>query len=172
MRVFSILAGAGLSFALLAAPAPRRAPGFSLPDSNNGQQDLADYRGKFVIVELMRTNCPHCVPFSRILEQVKTRYGGKVVVLSIAPAPDNPTTVAKFVVENKLTYPILYDCGQVAYSYVRTAAIEVPHIYIVGPDGMIVKDFVFGPETESLFSGRGLFDELDRMVSKGPARKR
>ena len=32
--------------ALFAAAPLRRAPGFSLPDANGNQHDLADYRGK------------------------------------------------------------------------------------------------------------------------------
>ncbi len=44
--------------ALSAADASRRAPGFSLPDSKTQEHDLADYRGKVVILEFMQTGLP------------------------------------------------------------------------------------------------------------------
>ncbi len=149
----------------------RRAPGFSLPSSGNRQEDLAEYRGKIVLVDIMKTDCAHCGSFSKILQQAKIRYGGKVVVLAIAPAPDNPTTVAKFIEANKITYPILFDCGQVVYSYVQSPSVSMPRLYIVNPEGYIVKEYVYGPETQDVFEGKGLFTELDRLLG-GAAAKR
>ena len=40
--------------------AGRRAPSFSLPDSKLVQHDILDYRGKWLIVDFMKTDCPHC----------------------------------------------------------------------------------------------------------------
>jgi peroxiredoxin len=176
MRLLVNVAATALCAAVLfAAEAPRRAPSFSLPDLNNQQHDLLDYRGRIVLVEIMRTTCPECRAFSKILEQVKTYYGDKVAVLSIAIAPDNPDTAKGLIAEHKLTYPILFDCGQVAYSYVRPnplqPAIAVPHLYIVDPKGFIERDFVFGPATGEIFQGRGLYIVLDRMLGTKPAAK-
>ena len=36
----------------------RRAPGFSLPDLNHKQYDLGDYRGRVVLIDIMKTDCP------------------------------------------------------------------------------------------------------------------
>jgi len=106
----------------------------------------------------MKTDCPHCGAFARILQQALFRYGNKIAVLSIAPAPDSPATAAKFISDNKLTFPILFDCGQVVYSYVRpnplNPRVELPHLYIVDREGYILKDLVFGPETEEVSAAR------------------
>ncbi len=169
MRLFSTTLVLVFCSTLLWGQAARRAPGVSLPDSQNNQQDLADYRGKVVLIDMMKTNCDHCGPFAQLLEQVKAHYAGKVVVLSIAPAPDNPTTVAQFVAQNKITFPILFDCGQVIYSYVKPSpmnpAVSFPHLYIVGPDGFIVKDYVLSGDTVDIFKGKGLYTELDRILA-------
>jgi len=45
----------------------------------------------------------------------------------------------------------------------------LPHLYIVDREGYILKDLVFGPETEEVFRGEGLFKELDRILA--PASK-
>src|SRR5215831_3756398 len=63
--------------ALFAADFSRRAPGFSLPDVKTEQHDLADSRGKVVILEFMQTTCPHCAAFADVLEQVQQKYGDR-----------------------------------------------------------------------------------------------
>ncbi len=162
--------------AALFGQAARRAPGFSLIDPLNNQlHDLQDYRGKIVIVELMRSDCPHCATFAKILEQIKTYYAGKVAVLSITNPPDVPAAVAKFRAEHKVTYPILFDCGQVAFSYVRPSplrpSINIPHAYLVDRDGMIRGDYEFGEATQEIFQGSGLYKEIDNLLgAKAPAK--
>jgi peroxiredoxin len=156
--------------------AGRRAPGFSLPDVNNQQHDLQDYRGKVVILEIMRTDCPHCKPFAKKLEQIKTLYAGKVAVISITNPPDTPQAVAKFVSEEKITYPVLFDCGQVAFSYVRPSPLRpsfnIPHIYLIDRDGIMSGDYEHGPETTEIFEGNGLQKQLDQLLAAKPAPKR
>ena len=60
LTVIIALAAAALVPAGLPAQGARRAPGFCLPDSKMELHDLADYRGKPVILEFMQTTCPHC----------------------------------------------------------------------------------------------------------------
>jgi peroxiredoxin len=174
-RVFTLFAGLFCSAALF-GQAGRQAPGFSLPDANRQQHDLQDYRGKIVVVEIMRSDCPNCRPFAKKLEQIKTLYAGKVAVLAITNPPDSPQSVAKFVADERLTYPVLFDCGQVAYSYVRPnplrPSINIPHLYLVDRDGIVRSDYEFGPETTEIFLGSGLQKELDRLVTAKPERKR
>jgi peroxiredoxin len=167
MRLFFTAIALVASAGLLTAQMSRRAPGFSLPSSDNRQVDLAEYRGKFVLVDIMKTDCAHCGPFSKVLERAKVSYGGKIAVLAIAPAPDNPTTAAKFIAANKITYPILFDCGQAVYSYVRSPSVSMPRLYIVNPEGDIVKEYAYGPESTDVFEGNGLFTELDRLLGIG-----
>src|SRR5512147_1867396 len=118
MRTVLLASALLLCSSLLPAQTGRRAPGFSLPDANNQQHDLQDYRGKVVIIDIMRTECPECRPFAKTLERIKTRYGGKVAILAITNPPDSPAAVGKFIAQEKVTYPILFDCGQVTFSFV------------------------------------------------------
>ncbi len=164
MRLLSISLTIALCAGIAAGQGPRRAPGFALPAADNRLFDLADYRGKVVLIDFMKTDCAHCGPFAQQLERVKNQYGDKIAVLSIVPAPDSPVTVSKFTAVNKVTFPILFDCGQVTFSYIRpnplNPSIELPRLYIVGPDGMILRDYLFGPNTQEIFRGGQLFKEL------------
>src|SRR5437868_13351845 len=112
----AIAAAAG---ALIAADsANRRAPGFALPDSKMEVHDLYDYRGKIVLLEFMQTTCPHCAAFTSVIKKIQQKYGDKVAVLAVANPPDNANTVTQFIAGHQITYPVLFDVGQVAYSYV------------------------------------------------------
>lgn len=145
----------------------RRAPGFSLPDSSARQYDPQDFRGKILIVEFMQTDCLHCQKFSAILEQAKARYGAKLGILSIVNPPSDAKGVAGFVAQFKATSPILFDCGQVAYSYIKpkSNSVSIPHIFLIDAEGMIRNDFAYGQDTLPIFEGKGLFTEIDKLLA-------
>ena len=168
--VATLLCGA----ALFAAGPLRRAPGFCLIDTSGQWQDLADYHGKIVLVEFMQTTCPHCAAFSTVLNGLKLKYGNKLAVLAIANPPvDNPQTTMQFVKEHKLTYPLLLDQGQAAYSYVRAPSFELPTVYLIDANGMIRNSWVDGVLTKDIFEGNGLASEIDKLLAGGaaPAKK-
>lgn len=126
----------------------RRAPSFSIPDSSFLQHDLLDYRGGWLIIEFMKTDCPHCRAVAATLEELKHRpeVDKRPAVLSIVVPPDNLTTVAKYLAETKTTSPVLFDSGQVAASYFNitprnNAHFDVPHWFAIDPQGMIVRDW-------------------------------
>jgi len=175
MRLFlCFLASVALLFAS-GELSGRRAPGFSLPDVHMRQHDSQDYRGAVLVLDIIRTTCPHCARFSEILEQVRGKYGDKVAVLSIVEPPDNQTTVARFAAEHKISTPILFDCGQVAISYLRATpqnpAVNVPHVFLIDGQGMIRQDYAYDFDTRNIFEGEGLFVVLDHLLA-GEAKSR
>jgi peroxiredoxin len=148
----------------------RRAPGFSLPESASTLRDPQDYRGKILIVDFMQVSCEHCVTFSAILEQARARYGDKIAILSIVNPPSDAKGVADYIAQHKITSPILFDCGQVAYSYLKptSATITIPHVFLIDGEGMIRNDFAFGDGTLDIFQGKGLFAEIDKLLAAKP----
>ena len=151
----------------------RRAPGFALPDSNIKYHDLGDYRGKIVVLEIMLTNCPHCEKFAEILEEAAKKYTGRVQVLAIANPPDNTGTVADFIKAHQVSYPVLFDCGQVAGSYFmatpQKASFDIPHVFLIDGNGAIRNDFSHSPLTLGIFEGRGLFAEIEKLLAGSAA---
>ena len=105
------------------------------------QHDLLDSRGKVVLIDIIRTDCPNCMALSRDLVKVKAKYGDKVEILSIVTPPDNLTTVNGFISQEKVTWPVLFDCGQVAASYTEIKPdnpnLALPQLFIVDQAGMI-----------------------------------
>jgi len=176
MRRAAALLTAVLSAAAPAWPAGelsgRRAPGFALPDRHMQFYDLADYRGRVVLLDIMLTTCPNCAKLAETLEKLKASYGDRIAVLSVVNPPDNVQTVAAFIERHKITSPILFDCGQMAGSYLKpdpkNPRIHVPHLFVIDQEGMIRHHF--GHTETAIFEGKGLREILDGLLAKPPRR--
>lgn len=175
MRRFGILLAASwLAVSTLsAADSPvRRAPGFSLPDSSMQQHDLYDYRGKVVLIELMKTNCGQCQVLTGTLEKLRTKYGNKVQILSVVTPPDTLREVSPFITRFGVKYPILFDSGQMAASYVRITPanpkpVHLPTLYVVDPNGMIRQELVYEDATKAQFEEGALSSFIDQALAAG-----
>jgi peroxiredoxin len=153
--------------------AGKRVASFTLPDSQGRYHDVLDYRGKILLIDIMKTDCPHCGTFSKTLERVKSRYGDRIHVLSIVNPPDNQQTVASYVARNKVTTPILFDFGQAVAAMLNITpqkpTIKLPTLLIVGPDGIIREDLVYDEtrkDLKSIFEGDGLNRILDKLLAE------
>lgn len=146
----------------------RRAPGFSLPDVNFEQHDLYDFRGKVVVLNIMKTTCPHCQALSKVLNDAEKRYGGAVKVLSIVHPPDNLAKVRAYLKDNNLSTTFLFDSGQVAASYLKLTpqnpSFETPHLFIIDQEGQIREDYGYEPLARNIFEGDGIYGIIDRYV--------
>lgn len=155
MRLFSTLV---LGLSLLASTAlpqqaPRRAPGFAIFDQSQKMHDMQDYKGKIVLLDFMQTSCPHCQQLTGTLEQVKAKYGDKVVVLSVVVPPDSVAQVNEYRTKFKMTSPVLFDCGQVTASYLRITPqnpqVTFPHLMVVDRNGLIQYEAVHKTEADT-----------------------
>lgn len=151
-----------------------RAPSFSLPDTSGRQHDILDYRGKVLIVDIMKTGCPHCQAMTGALEELKKKHADKVAILSIVNFPeDNPQTAAEYIKTYKMTTPILFDCGSVAAAYMKQPSFDTPHVFLIDAKGTIRNDFTYAPDTEKFFTGAGLIAEVEKLFAAStPAAKK
>jgi len=143
----------------------RRAPSFSLPDVRLQQHDILDYRGKWLLLDFMKTDCPHCKELSKKLEGVMGKYRGKVEVLGVVLPPDNQQTVSRYILETKITSPIVFDSSQTAIPYFKatpsTPGFDTPHLFAIDPNGMIVKDW-----GQAAVEAPGFLGELDQLFNR------
>jgi len=149
----------------------RRAPSFALPDSTLKAYDILDYRGRWLLLDFMKTDCPGCKALTKALEQLKTRLGAKIAVLSIVEPPDNTATVAKYIAETKTTIPIVFDSSQTAIFYFKATpqrpSFDTPHLFAIDPNGTIVQDW-----SEGALGSLSFPDEVAQLVKGGPANKK
>ena len=144
----------------------RRAPGFSLADSHYQQHDPQDYRGKVLIINIMLTTCPVCTKLADTLVEVKKKYGDQIGILSIVTLPDNFQTGDKFAAEHKITWPLLFDTGQVLMSYLKVTPanpqVHFPHLFIIDKEGTIRSDFE-GTD-DPFLTLDGMSKEIDKLL--------
>jgi len=153
----------------------RRAPSFSLPDVTGKQYDILDYRGRVLILDIMKTSCPHCELMTSVLEEIKKKHGERVAVLSVVNFPeDNPQTAAQYAKARKMATPILFDCGSVAAAYLQANSFDTPHVFLIDARGTIRNDFTYAPDTQQFFEGTALMAEVEKLLasSSAPAAKK
>lgn len=122
------------------------APTAPLPRlEGDGAESLADYRGRWVLVNFWASWCEPCREEAPALERFQREHGGpKFTVLGI-DSRDLTSDGLGFVREYGLTYPQLRDGdGEAAEDYGTTG---VPENFLVDPQGK-VRLVVLGPISE------------------------
>ncbi len=158
------------ALSLLAGPATgKRLASFTLPDATGKYYDVLDFRGKPLLIDIMKTDCAHCQAFSRTLERVKARYGNRITILSIVNPPDDPPKVANYIAQFKVSSPILFDFGQATAAMLKITpqnpGISLPHLLVVDANGIVQNDWPYGADQKAIFEGDGLFAILDKMLA-------
>ena len=126
------LASKGSSGVEVGDPAPQGA----LPRlKGGGSQSLADYRGRWVLVNFWASWCPPCREEAPALEEFQRQHkGSRFTVLGI-DSRDLSGDGRAFVREHGLSYPQLRDAdGDVSHDYGTTG---LPESYLVDPRGIV-----------------------------------
>lgn len=118
------------------------APSFSLPDTDGKTHNLADYRGKIVIIEFDATRCPVAQAYdarmNKYIAENVVPSNGKVVWLAIN-SNENPlediAEIKTHMAKVGAQYPVLKDKNsKVADLY---AAAVTPHMYVIDAEGVL-----------------------------------
>ena len=169
MRVLAALLAAALILPAAGQFSNRRAPGFSLADSKFRQHDPQDYRGKVLMVDIMLTTCPTCKQLADTLVQVKKKYGDKLAIISIVTLPDTFAEADAFAATRGITWPIVFDSGQVISSYMNVTpsnpTVHFPHLFVIDGSGMIRNDYE-GTDDKYL-TVDALSATVDRLLTPG-----
>lgn len=146
----------GSSGVALGEPAPEE----PLPRlQGGGAESLADYRGRWVLVNFWASWCPPCRDEAPELERFQRRHGGPDFTVLGIDSRDLSEDARQFVRQYDLTYPQLRDGdGEAADDYGTTG---VPENFLIDPSGR-VRLLVRGPVTEEW-----LRDEVAPLLPKG-----
>jgi peroxiredoxin len=101
---------------------------------------------------------------------VQQKYGDKVAILAVVNSRgDDSNTVAKYIAGHRVTYPVLFDAGQMAYSYTRSMSFDTPHVFLIDARGTIENDWGYSVTTRDIFEGNGLVSEIDSLLASEAA---
>lgn len=132
--------------AALAARVGEPAPDFTATDSNGQSHHLADYKGKYVVLEWHNQGCPYTRKHyeSGNMQRLQKEWTGKGVVwftvISSAPGTQGYVTASQendyLKKMNATPSAVLLDPdGNLGHLY---AAKTTPHMYIVNPAGVLI----------------------------------
>ncbi len=109
---------------------------FTLTDIDGRIFRLSDQRGKVVVLEFMYTTCPACVAESPILKDLRTRFGGNVVMvmISIDPDVDTDNVLRDYRDQNMMGWIAIRDKAQVHQLY---AVRATPTILLIDSNGYV-----------------------------------
>ncbi|WP_309398512.1 thioredoxin family protein [Cerasicoccus maritimus] len=146
----TILAASVFTLALTASAkvdVGQTAPDFTLPAANGKEVSLADYKGKWVVLEWTNYGCPFVKKFydgsTKMTELQKEWTGKDVVWLSVcssAPGKQGHMDPAKAQATNSEkgwsgSAYLVDDTGKVGKEY---GATNTPQMYVINPEGKIV----------------------------------
>ena len=109
------------------------APDFTLQDTRGQIVQLADYRGKTVLMNFWATWCPPCQAEMPAIDQV-ARANPNLVVMAVDVA-EGPTLVREFLLDRNFVFtPLLDPSGSVTALY---HVDSLPTSIFIGPDGVV-----------------------------------
>ncbi len=122
-------------FSAIPATVNYPAPELPLQDLAGKSASLTDYRGSVVMVNLWATWCPPCKAEMPALETFYEKYKGYGFVLIGINQEETRETVAPFVKEFGLTFPIWLDEKYLAQRMFKTE--NLPSSFIVDRNGTV-----------------------------------
>jgi thiol-disulfide isomerase/thioredoxin len=128
-------------------PAAGSAPNFTLEDIAGNAVNLADLKGKVVMLDFWATWCPPCRASIPGLERLHRTYGPKgLVILAISLDQGDWDSVKSFLTEYGITYTVLKGTEEVSDRYLVRS---IPMIVMVDREGSIRKRLIgYGVEEE------------------------
>ena len=126
----------------------RQAPAISAEQLSGGRFDLAEQRGRFVVVNFFATWCIPCIrEHPELVEFSRTEGPDGATIVSVV-YDDDPDDVRQFFEDNGGDWPVVIDTdGRIALSY---GVSGVPESYLVAPDGTVVSKLIGGVTADDL----------------------
>ena len=165
------------SLSAMTTPQPASPMAFRLADQKT-TIDLANYRGKVVVLEILLTTCPHCQRCSSVMQKLSSEFGANdVQMLGCAMNEMAHMLIAEYSKNLKLTFPVGYAARETALQFLQHPVMKsmlMPQLVIIDRKGIV--RFHHPGEDSKFFSNEevNMRTEIDQLVKEGgaPAQKK
>jgi peroxiredoxin len=148
---FSILATIGLLIACgscsnpiqsaVAAKRRKAAANFALTDIRGAKLSLADYKGEVVLLNFWATWCGPCKVEIPWFVEFQSKYKDRgFTLLGVSMDDDGWKSVAPFVAQHKINYPVVIGNDEVSHLY--STVDSLPTTFIIDREGKIASTHV------------------------------
>ncbi len=118
---------------------------------SEGTLDSFIGQGKYVLVDFWASWCGPCKEETPFVVKAYNDYKDKGLVVLGIPVQDKQDATKKAMADMGIRYPQLMDPGgKLAEKY---DVIGIPHLFLFGPDGEIVRQGMRGEETDAILAG-------------------
>jgi peroxiredoxin len=111
------------------------APDFRFQDAVGTTFSLSDFQGRLVMLNFWATWCPYCNKQLPYVQQMFDEWPATDVVLLTIDKGEDPATVAAFMQDQGLSFPVLTDIDQItaAQYYLR----GIPTTFFIDAEGVV-----------------------------------
>lgn len=136
-----------------ASSAGQMLPALSLNDLEGKPQDLAQWRGRWLLLNFWASWCAPCMDELPHLVEAQSLYATRGLQI-VGPALDDADAVKPLITRFRINYPVLPDYigGDQAMSLLGNAQAALPYSVLVDPQGRIVETVLGGLEREQLLA--------------------
>ena len=115
------------------------APDFILPMPNGYRVQLAEFKGKYVLLDFWASWCPDCRKDIPAVKAMYEKYGKDVVFIGVSFDTDRDRW-AKCVADNGMTWRQVSELKRMREAKIaQTYGVQwIPSMTLVGPDGKVV----------------------------------
>ncbi|MFP3899465.1 MAG: TlpA family protein disulfide reductase [Acidimicrobiia bacterium] len=129
----------------------RTAPPLAGDTLDGGSFDIADHRGRWVVVNFFATWCVPCIrehPELQAFDDAHRDTGDAALVSVLFDESDEPDTAREFFERNGGDWPVVLDeNGRIVTTY---GVPKVPETYVVAPSGEVVAKITGGVTRQGL----------------------
>ncbi len=115
------------------------APDFTLPMPNGYRLQLAEYKGKYVLLDFWASWCPDCRKDIPAVKAMHEKYGKNVEFIGVSFDTDRDRW-AKCVSDNKMTWRQVSELKKMRDAEIaKTYGVQwIPSMTLIGPDGKVI----------------------------------